>query len=181
MIPSANYCSQGAADVIVNLGSTTSYCFTMIISSIVIFKIIINPQVDMVGIYQNRNTTMLSYNEFSGLDFQPSLLENSNFDLKMAWACKQKSTSKLGTQLNGCWGGGGGGGGGGHSDSSQPLFYFVPQTCNAFIVLENLSNIFFIVPREIIPTGCSIYQTFRILFRNFRNDWLIKKMQMWYS
>ena len=45
IIPSPNYCSQGAADVIVNLGSTTtSYCFTKIISSIIIFKIIINPQ-----------------------------------------------------------------------------------------------------------------------------------------
>ena len=55
IIPSPNYCSQGAADVIVNLGSTTtSYCFTKIISSIIIFTIIINPQVDLVGIYQNR-------------------------------------------------------------------------------------------------------------------------------
>ena len=55
IIPSPNYCSQGAADVIVNLGSTTtSYCFTKIISSIIIFRIIINPQVDLVGIYQNR-------------------------------------------------------------------------------------------------------------------------------
>ena len=55
IIPSPNYCSQGAADVIVNLGSTTtSYCFTKIISSIIIFRIIFNPQVDLVGIYQNR-------------------------------------------------------------------------------------------------------------------------------
>ena len=50
IIPSPNYCSQGAADVIVNLGSTTtSYCFTKIISSIIIFRITINPKASRFG------------------------------------------------------------------------------------------------------------------------------------
>ena len=49
--------------------------------------------------------------------------------------------------------------------SNQPFF----QADMQCIVLENLSNIFFIVPREIFPAGCSIYQTFRILFRNNAN------------